>query len=121
MFEHNYNTYNENHRHIYLYAKGWYKKTDTIDDLKVIIGDMCALLPEHVDIGGIKSILIGIVYEIFQRENLYKSKLEAFILDCESSVIGACLSVIRMARARSPHINIDFGEPDYNLLPKSLK
>jgi len=38
-------------RHLYLYAKGYYKKSDNIiNDLKVICGRITGKYPEHVDV-----------------------------------------------------------------------
>ena len=128
-------------RHIYLYAKRWYKITDIISDLQIIIGEYCALDPKYVNKANIVSVLTdlairqilaksdedGICREIvdliwdLHPENRWKvggDKYESF----ELGVVRKCLSILRLASrkeiaAASPLSSDDLGEPDSNLLP----
>ena len=59
------------HKHFYFYAKGWYKKTDIIEDLKIIQANWAGVLPENVSISDISNLLLGLVYKIINSERAF--------------------------------------------------
>jgi hypothetical protein len=101
--------------HIWLYAKNWYKKTDIIEDLKVIMGKRCALYPEQVKQKDIEIILLDIMYHHINNEYRFND----FVLSCvEDGVIKTCLSFMAITEVKD--IEGGIGEPDYNILPKNV-
>lgn len=124
--------------HIILYAKNWYKITDVINDLKIIIGKVFLLDPEHIDINSIATCLLQIVVEQIinipikndsDKDNVFRkitdliwslhpknrwwvggSEEDSF----EMGIIRKCLSVIKLTSIK----NLDsVGNPDPNILP----
>lgn len=52
------------HSHFYLYAKGWYKKTDIVEDYRKLVANYSGIDTEYVSDGNIISILLNIVYPL---------------------------------------------------------
>lgn len=135
------------HSHIYLYAKGHYERGDVVEDLKIIIGQICATDPEFLSKNDVCHYLTKIAFlhmnELFidpltsfrdfifdldpkncwkvgYRVKVYKESKEPY--DFETAVICKCLSVIQMADVRRGNkILIELDEPDPNLLPLHKK
>ena len=98
---------------IFLYAKGWYKITDQIVDLKKILGHRSGLDPKHISNSDISLVLLDIVYECIQEKGDPKSNFLSFIRgldpdnrwmigagkddDYFSTLVKSCLSAIRLA------------------------
>jgi hypothetical protein len=117
-------------RHLYLYAKGWYRRSDNIiDDLKVIVGKIICVYPEHVDVG---NILYWLTKEIYKQTNSYDkffNLISAFFPEnsylykdeqmmCNDGIditIRKCLSI--MSLTSIDKIDILLGKPDKELLP----
>jgi hypothetical protein len=57
-----------NKRHFYLYAKGWYKKGDFIEDLKVICGNYSGCDPEHISIDDIFIVLSKEIFPLIKQD-----------------------------------------------------
>ena len=127
--------------HIYLYAKGHYKETDTIEDLKKIIAERCAFNAEDVSVRDIQSILTSIAIKNILKSHNPEHFLEDFIIsidpknmwrlvtnqkiedyDFNLAVIEKCLSVIRHARVKDDDGNriLELDEPDRNILPLKM-
>ena len=49
--------------HIILYAKGWYKITNTIEDLKVLVSNLYGWDVEHCSLDNITRTMINIIYK----------------------------------------------------------
>jgi len=49
---------------IILYAKGWYKKTDTLEDLKIIYGKRNGVAPEYLQMTGILGMVLDLAYTL---------------------------------------------------------
>lgn len=64
--------------HIYLYAKGFYEKSDLYQDLKTIIGYRSCIEPEHISQTDIVLVLIDIVQYHLQQGN-FKGNFLDFI------------------------------------------
>lgn len=62
------------YRHFFLYAKGWYRQTDLIDDLKTIISDRCMVEKQYVTNESIYSVLSKAIQPYFD----HPSKFERF-------------------------------------------
>ena len=116
--------------HIYLYAKGWYKKTDVIEDLKIILGERSLLYPEHVSVDDIVSVLSKIAYPYIKDEYEF-ARFLADILPCNSwqygekneknielNIINKLLSVLSLTTVKEKDVVIiPLDKPDPNILP----
>ena len=117
-------------RHIWLYAKGHYKITDTVEDLKKLMGERSNIDPEYITSGDIISVLLSVVYPLISSEE----KTKDFIIGLhpenyfkasnsgdytfQDAFFKKCLSVIRYVTVRKDgEWIIDLGEPDPELLP----
>jgi hypothetical protein len=101
-------------RHIYLYAKGWYERSNSLTDMKKIMGERCGLLPDHIREGDIKLVLLDIVWQFLSKKNDYCFR--QFMSHCEEcGVIQGCL--IQLALTEINEIGFDLGKPDSNILP----
>lgn len=128
--------------HIYLYAKGWYERTDPIEDLKVLYGKRSGIDAEYISISDICFCLITLV-----SKHAFKTKhqIHEFISDIApdnvwrvwkfdtngkggwfgegieydywKAVISKCLSILCMVEIKDIENGLD--EPDYSLLPMS--
>jgi hypothetical protein len=116
----------ERWNHVILYSKGWYKRTDTIEDLKTLISKLCGIDREYESLKDIAYV----VTEVFIRVHT-KDQIERFFNDVIFSnvyfnesfsreyiikrMIGwiGCMQVMEKD---GEHI-INIGEPDYTLLP----
>lgn len=124
--------------HIYLYAKGHYKVTDTIGDMKEIIAERCYFNAEDVSVGNIKSILLSIAFKIILNSGNTEHFLEEFIeginpdnlwrimtnqkkeeYDFNLAVIEKCLSVIRFVKVLDDNGKcvLELDKPNTNILP----
>jgi len=120
-------------RHIFLYAKGHYKKTNAIEDMKKILGKRSGLSPEHISDEDINYVLLDLIYS-------YTKKKDSFIrfiftlhphnawehgcpikasYDFEKVLISACLSVLRFQDIKD--IPFGLGRPDPTILPLTKK
>jgi hypothetical protein len=106
-------------RHLYLYAKEWYKKSDDIlQDLKIIVGERSGLYPEHITENDILIVLSELVWK--HLKNYTWSAFYQFLFDCrDRGFIPAFLTVLDLTKKSK--IGFDLGEPDYNILPKPDK
>lgn len=102
--------------HIFLYAKGHYKETDVVSDLKKIMAHRCGLSVEHVQLKDIVLVLLGVAFDIMQHEGLNEQRFTQFVgglgpsnwmmlgfssdqdWDYLEAVCKQCLSVIRFTR-----------------------
>ena len=119
--------------HIYLYAKNWYKKTNVIEDLKILYGKRNGLEPEHISTNNILDCLFNLAAKHLKGPR----DMSAFISDISpdnywkisrfgdepwdywKAVISKCLSVLSLIRVDEIENGLD--EPDFTLLPKSEK
>jgi len=102
-------------RHIYLYAKNWYEITDSLNDLKVLVGKRCAIDPNLVTQNDVENILLEIVYDIFEREGFHQHGFIDFVFKCrKNSIIDTALGIIAISEMKKH--NIDLGKPDSNIL-----
>jgi len=121
-------------RHFYLYAKNHYKKTDTLEDLKKILGVWCGVDPEHITKTDIVRKLLSIAHPHLKSESkfldfikyLEPDYLWAFPMyikeagseyDFQRAVIHGCLSILALTRV--DEIDGSLGEADSNILPFS--
>jgi hypothetical protein len=112
------NFYNDCDRHVYLYAKHHYEKSDDIvADLQKIIGERNCIDPKDVHLSEIYEVLLSISYDVLMREKrLLKYQLIDFVTDCNNrGIILACLRVIQNSLIAP--MDIDLGEADPNILP----
>ncbi len=128
--------------HIIHYAKGWYKKTDTVEDLKILYGKRNGVDPKFLGKGKIATLLLELCYKRHDSWNSYT--FSDFVMslspddrwknygygttddyDFYLSVIHRCLSEMSIlqiyafkADGRKIAI-VPLDEPDYSLLSKS--
>jgi hypothetical protein len=137
--------------HIYLYAKGHYERKDIIEDLKIIVAQICGTSPEHISKN---DICYWLTRQAFRHMNeQFGDPLTAFRdfifdldpancwkvgyptkkgkwpaianpYDFELAVIYKCLSIIRMTSILGNDgktVLIELDEPDSTLLPLHKK
>lgn len=109
-------------RHIILYTKNWYKKTNLIDDLKIIICNEVRSKPEYLLVGDILYWVEKVYFEIFNKQqiefhfgNLFKYKET---LNPESFIEFVCEKIAYVKVRDGEQLALDLGEPDYTILPK---
>lgn len=121
----------ESDRHIFLYAKGHYKITDQIEDMKTIIGERCGWDISQVSLNDINSILIGIAWEYINGDhefakfinnlnpnNIWRHDSEKQY-DFDRILISNSLSVLRFQKVKD--IPFKLGKPDPSILPLKEK
>ena len=115
--------------HIYLYAKGYYRKGDLIKDLKRIFGKKNTIDPEHITDNDIICSLLKIVWPYIRDQYHFMDfihvlhplsywKLDSGSYTPEKAVIYKCLSILRNVRVEYGHIAfIEIDDPDPDILP----
>lgn len=120
----NLNTY----RHWYLYFKGWYKKTNIIEDLKKIQSNWSGIDERHISKYDVLSVVTSILYPHLSKDKFFK-----FIDDSlkeNTRFVGGSVNSCHIERmiysAKSilskvdkDSIDGDLGYPDFSILPKS--
>jgi len=117
-------------RHYYLYAKHWYNKTNTMDDLLKIHSVWSGL---HVDDLN-PTFVINRLLELAQK-HLEPPMFTTFIMDIragtkpdwfdgsfkslDDSICDECLRILRFTMIDS--ISFRLGFPDYRVLPYTIK
>ena len=118
--------------HVYLYAKHWYKRTDPIVDMKILIGKRSEIDPIYISVSDIVGQLTDLVWLSITRSGNPSQFFEEFVNDItfnqerwkygayendkqEVVVINKCLSVLSITEKN--HIDGELAEPDPNILP----
>jgi len=118
--------------HVYLYAKHWYKHTDVIADMKILIGKRAGIALEHISAESCIEQLIDLVWLSISKSGNPIHFFSEFVLDVtirknrwkfagepddsdEVVVIKKCLSVLSLTE--KSHIDGEFEEPDPEILP----
>jgi len=124
------------YRHFYLYAKHWYKRTDVIEDLKVLIKERSGIPIEYIRKRDIIDNLIDLAWLSITRSGNPAISFREFVVNiafpndwwkfnCNKDVpievitINKCLSIMSITEVSK--IDGELGEPDYNILPKPTK
>lgn len=104
-------------RHLYLYAKGHYKETDMIDDLKKIVSKIAILYPEHVLEKDIKYWLLKEVYKYIKTEDDFTNFVngDTFMPIYKDDIIAKSLSILRFKKITD--IDMELGKTDPKILP----
>lgn len=131
--------------HIYLYAKGFYEKSDLYQDLKTIIGYRSCIEPEYISQTDIVLVLIDIVQYHLQQGNFKGNFLdfingisphsswkfsdsnnskfdkpnESIKYDFYDQLIKKCLSNLRLTNI--DNIPGKLGKPNPEILPLNTK
>jgi hypothetical protein len=122
--------------HLYLYAKGWYKKTDPIVDTKKIISYRCGIGEQYITSRDVIEQLIDLVFEyiinsgnppyffrkFIMNTMFYSDTIKAKYgphenLSVDTIMINECLSVISLEEVKN--IKDGLCDPDPNILPLS--
>lgn len=134
---------------ICLYAKGWFKRGDKVEDLKVLMGDAYALYPEHISLRDVSSMLIDAVTAMglmdeprLVREFISEISPEFYYrwaddadrtkymgrkhpeYDYDLAIIGKCLSMLSLLQVKDAITGermVLFKKPNFKLLPKKPK
>jgi hypothetical protein len=136
MTDNNYKIDNAD-RHIYLYAKGHYKRSENIlDDLRVIVGERAGVPSDCVSLPGIFIFLENIASKIYDREYgkgtgraisryndtiMLTSVSDSNMTQITETLINALLSVIAQSKMVCAEWKIDLGEPSSGILPVNNK
>lgn len=118
-------------RHIYLYAKGHYRREGILTDLRIIVGRGVACEPQHIS----NTDILDVVYEVvspyltdtvrsmsfltvlWNLLDVSRSKDRPLIVEDIVAELLSILSVIRVRGADGKEF-IKLGAPDYTLLPR---
>ena len=123
------------HRNFYLYAKGHYKRTETLMDLKAIQGEWGGIDPECLMKRDVAQLLLEIARSHIIKNELsfrdfvkyidpaYLWSFPAFVkevgdnYDYQSAIIHCCLSFLQLAKVNE--IDGALGKPNPQILPIS--
>lgn len=119
-------------RHVYLYAKYHYRRTDFLEDLRLIFARRNAIEPRYVYDGPIVGMVLEIVYPHIRGEHQW-GEIIGRILEIQpwettvdpvslhdlfNRTLGALLGVLSMVKVLDEGRKIlELGEPDPGLLP----
>jgi len=120
--------------HIYLYAKGWYKETDVIEDMKRIVSIRNGIEPEYCSSKDIAHLLLSIAQSYIRIEHDFSNFVmdlspnsfwamlfypeEKDRYDFNKSVIRKCLSVLRTVQVMDvDKVLLELDKPDPEILP----
>ena len=118
--------------HIWLYAKNWYQRTNTIDDLKKILADRSGIDEQCIGIKDIFSVLCGIVYPYLTEykfftflEDSFRNFMDYKLDTTLEKVFERLLWILHDVQTKEKRkrkgkwkILVELDEPDYNILPK---
>jgi len=116
-------------KHYFLYAKGWYKKTDLWEDLKIIQSNYCNIDSKYITKNDIIQKLLDIAVDImFLNSNDSKRQVISFITRCNITEYWkvnaknyneavALNSLSLMRYTKTEYLNPE-KDCDFNLLPK---
>lgn len=124
------------YRHFYLYAKHWYKRTDIVEDLKILIQNRSGIDAIHLNTNDILENLIDLVWLSISRSGNPSHFFSEFVFDTampqewwkfygkekdsqELITIKKCLSVMSLTNVSD--IDGELGEPDFTILPEPEK
>ncbi len=128
--------------HIFLYAKGWYKRTNTMNDLRKIYARRNGCEEKHISNRDILNILCSLVFPYLTKsEHLFNSIIlrsfrvknkfpwppKASNTTTVSKLVLQILSVLADMRIKEKlssgdyKILIPLDEPDYTILPRLMK
>jgi hypothetical protein len=110
------------------YTKGWFKVTNEIDDLKIIIGDGTAISSEKVEVWSVyywvmKTFLKVIPQHLLKHKienfftEIYKYKPRDYCIAIEDMIREMCGELSTLKTRENDIDLIELGEPNYNLLP----
>jgi hypothetical protein len=128
--------------HLYLYAKGHYEKNDVVEDLKIIVGQICGIDPKHLSTNDVARFVIKYAFQHMNEQ--FADPLTAFRdflvdippehcsrvgyylkgkpYDFDIAVIHKCLSVLCMVDVRKgDKIVLELDVPDPAILPLKKK
>lgn len=117
------------YKHILFYAKGHYKQTDVLSDLRILIGDRCGLTADSITDFGVYDVMTDILAHSIGPDALsrwFSSLFRPCVLGTFDSVVNVTkLDIIKriLTHIRFISVNdsngdpiIDMGEPDYSIL-----
>jgi hypothetical protein len=130
-------------RHIYLYAKNHYKRTDVVEDLKILVGHITGIEAKHISVDNAVYWCLKLAHKAMQSESRpFFEMFYDFILDVspgkcwkigyytkdcpyvyERAIAHKCLSILTMVSVKDNYGNIilDLGKADANILPLRIK
>ena len=123
------------YRHIYLYAKGHYKRTDVIEDLRKILAERNALEPEDVAKFVILNVVSKLAFNEIKNDDRFQKLIEEFftyVPDTDGKtrlysedttlihVINRMLAILANVSVLDNNKNLilNLGNPDFKILPK---
>ena len=119
-------------RHIWLYAKGWYKRGNLMEDLRILVGHHTALKLAHVTDSDVLTVLCDIAVPYLVTEGNVVYRMREFFRDLIQvtqhkkrpltieDIVIKLLGVLQGVRTkRGDEVIINLGELDFNLLPEA--
>ena len=121
------------YRHFYLYAKHWYKRTDVVEDLKLLIQNRSLVDPIHLSVRDVIDNLEGLAWNYITKSGNPPHFFREFVFDMfpdnrwkhggdkedsqEITLIKKILSMMSIESVKN--IDGNLGEPDPKILPLS--
>jgi len=124
---------------VILYAKNWFKKTDTIEDLRKIYAKRNLMVLEHISDEDIYSMLTHLVFDLCIKDNdinfnhlmseIFRSEMQWHRFTNVTrirNVIRVYLQMLRLLKVKEASGNtitkvlIPLDEPDYTILPRKV-
>ena len=99
-------------RHVILYCKGHYKKTDLFYDLQIILGNLYESSPDSVEHNQVLRVLTGLVYDTTSRDKFLQLVYEGMHLQ-------SLCQQIRFTDV--DRLGYDLGDIDTDILPAKEK
>ncbi len=121
------------HSHLILYAKNWYKRTDVIEDIKQIISVRCGIDKEFISNGNVVDYVSEVVFPFIKTDGGFSHFLARifnghcyFGLNPSNTtsieiVLKELLSILSIVQVKEgDKILIDLDKPDYSILPRKV-
>jgi len=101
-------------RHLFLYAKGWYKKTNTLDDLKRIVSHISWIDVEHINKGDVIAWLVQCIQPyVTKAPNRFSDLMGDWFANRD--MVEAILSM--MSVMSHDDMGMECMPPNYDILP----
>jgi hypothetical protein len=117
--------------HLILYSKGWYKHTDFLEDVRIIMAERCGLGKEHMSNSDIWNLLVHISEKYLrqhERTEIFTSMFSASWIDepstgmfCKWQGQTSWIRPAKMIVSKLQNLTVkdvlNIGKPDPKILP----
>ena len=116
---------NEFERHIILYCKGWYKRTNLIDDIRAIIAEISGSELQHIDLSHVYNFIAQVATNYVSKNDMqdffkwlfwYNKNLDSVTAEEVCNKLAGKIAIITVRDG--DELLMDLGEPDYSILDR---